>query len=96
MKADGFGIGWYDPLASTSSSSSLPDAAQAGTAEEALEEHNKAFEPVHVDQVVEGLSEMEIKDVLRKREEAAERENERPCVFKSLSPVSRYNRCGYS
>jgi len=33
------------------------------------------------------MSELEVKEVLRKREEETDLENERPCVFKSLSPV---------
>jgi hypothetical protein len=52
-----------------------------------LEVYGKAFEPVHMDGAVEGLEADEVKQALGVREAEAQLENERPCVFKSLSPV---------
>ncbi|ORY33773.1 nucleophile aminohydrolase [Naematelia encephala] len=91
MNADGFGIGWYDPLPPSPASAILPHQTPSpapisrdSSPEEVADKQNGCAEE-HEDG--HAKDEEASKELLRKREEERELENERPCVFKSISPA---------
>ncbi|GFZ46180.1 Deficient in utilization of glutathione protein 3 [Saitozyma sp. JCM 24511] len=102
MNADGFGIGWYDPLppahpqlaglaphlitshAPPSPSHRKPGESSPSNAAEASDHAEQANILGQLDDAGEKAVRAEL---VRKREEEMELENERPCVFKSISPA---------
>jgi hypothetical protein len=86
IKADGFGIGWYDPVEIAPSPSPLK--AVANPAPQALLQQSQPEREPSVAPRIESSEAEKEQEVLRQRELEQEMENERPCVFKSISPVS--------
>lgn len=88
LQADGFGIGWYDAFPPAPIATVLPPAgnghvtpvsAKSGVATPVRGEEN--------DGEAKGQDE-KTEEIMRLREEEQIREKQRPCVYKSLSPVS--------
>lgn len=86
IQADGFGIGWYDPVEIAPSPSPLK--AVANPAPQALLQQSQPEREPSVAPRKESTEAEKEQEVLRRRELEQEMENERPCVFKSISPVS--------
>lgn len=104
FQADGFGIGWYDPqdtpapllpgttapqtLLPQTNTAGAPPTSSPGDLRQNGNSHNVALadgqDAYHGDQ--EELA--AALEVVKKREAELELENQRPCVFKSISPVS--------
>lgn len=88
-QADGFGIGWYDPVPTSPQGPSPLRAVANPAPQSVLRQSTGDAElqngPTHVKDKSEEEKEQE---VLKQRELEQELENERPCVFKSISPVS--------
>ena len=74
IQADGFGIGWYDPQNDTHAA---PKHAEAPRAER----------PAKAVSAQRAEAEEAAEEIWRKREKELDLENERPCIFKSISPV---------
>ncbi|WVR05261.1 hypothetical protein IAU60_002273 [Kwoniella sp. DSM 27419] len=108
MNADGFGIGWYDPLPAPSSTPALPlptsrpapcDATSPADQPESSHSHDynsaRAASPpmnsgdpskeIPMDPFA-GLDPKSV-EIAQARERERELENERPCLFKSISPA---------
>ncbi|ORX39847.1 putative cytoplasm protein [Kockovaella imperatae] len=96
MNADGFGIGWYDPLqtpcqekdpypetTSPKSPSENPSLSN-GVAQRA--EASSPMHPTGSSGVFEG-DDADAQQLLADRAKERELENERPCIFKSISPA---------
>jgi glutamine amidotransferase len=105
-QADGFGIGWYspdsDPKPAIPGTITSPQSQPAtpgipGTPGEGAD-HDKDESLPNGGQGEEGeLPEAEVVqalELLKMRQHEAELENERPCVFKSISPVSATKEAG--
>ena len=86
IQADGFGIGWDDPVEIAPSPSPLK--AVANPAPQALLQQSQPEREPSVAPRKESTEAEKEQEVLRRRELEQEMENERPCVFKSISPVS--------
>ena len=98
MNADGFGIGWYDPISRnaagivsvdvsrSASEINFPPETDEDDANGAMDLEGHAIDPDEADPVEDRRKE----DVARaeRRKVEAEAESQRPCLFKSISPVS--------
>jgi glutamine amidotransferase len=85
-KADGFGIGWYDPVETGPAPSPLK--AVANPAPQALLQQSQPERDMSTSRTRAKTETETEQEVLKQRELEQEMENERPCVFKSISPVS--------
>ena len=85
-QADGFGIGWYDPVEAAPGPSPLK--AVANPAPQALLQKSQPDQDLSASMRLDRSEAETEQEVLRQRELEQEMENERPCVFKSISPVS--------
>jgi glutamine amidotransferase len=84
-QADGFGIGWYDPVETAPGPSPL--RAVANPAPQALLQQSQPEQDPSASTTLDKSEAEKEQEVLRQRELEQEMENERPCVFKSISPV---------
>jgi len=100
MNADGFGIGWYDPIQPPQSNLAAPVPRPVATpAPQVLLDGNPLRSPQDVRsptfgadysfpmELSEKLHKEKEEDVLAMRELEQALENERPCLFKSISPA---------
>ncbi|KIR58710.1 hypothetical protein I312_102825 [Cryptococcus bacillisporus CA1280] len=100
LNADGFGIGWYDPLPAIPASAAPHPATSPAPPSTpstpctcpnvvaAQASHSQAYDvqgnyPVDAD----GQMDENTLEVMKEREVERELENERPCLFKSISPA---------
>ncbi|WVQ78067.1 hypothetical protein IAT38_000148 [Cryptococcus sp. DSM 104549] len=94
LNADGFGIGWYDPLPALPASAA-PRAATSPCScpnvytAQASHAHAHVSGPAAAGEEVKKLTEEDEKaaEMMREMERERELENERPCLFKSISPA---------
>ncbi|WWD15866.1 hypothetical protein CI109_100290 [Kwoniella shandongensis] len=99
MNADGFGIGWYDPLPAPASTV-LPRPTNTPAPKGAEEQvpvhssHSQAYVAVpendptqDIEEDPEAALDKAAIKLLKEREMERELENQRPCLFKSISPA---------
>ena len=97
IQADGFGIGWYDPLPHPPLAEVVPKPVVSAGIDANKDPVNGDYFPViqlagngayNAEARPHGVSDEEkAAELLRKRELEQELQNERPCIFKSITPA---------